>query len=140
MDVDGPGPTLTHGYRTAPGKAAGRRAAAAASPDRLWKNLIACDEGSGDGDGASSAPVRYLTAREAGRMQGFPESFFIPSEADPAGPGVALFGNATSVQSISVLKWRGNTRSRLGRQIRLRAGDVDLENLTLDLAATAPSA
>ncbi len=60
---------------------------------------VACRAlGGRHGDGASSVPVRYLTAREAGRMQGFPESFFIPLETDPAGPGVALFGNAVSVR------------------------------------------
>jgi DNA (cytosine-5)-methyltransferase 1 len=116
---DEPGPTLTRGYRRAPGKAAAARAVDAAGQatvmaastgasrqhaggTRLWRNLVDVSSTATAAMEPGSLP-RYLTPREAARMQGFPEGFWIPREDDPAGPGVALFGNAVSPPVIAAV-------------------------------------
>jgi DNA-cytosine methyltransferase len=65
-----------------------------------WHNLVPVSASSTN---ISTVPVRWISAREGARMQGFPESFWIPEENEGHGPGTALFGNAVTVPVIAAI-------------------------------------
>jgi DNA (cytosine-5)-methyltransferase 1 len=136
IDLRGPGPTLTKGYRRPPGRQAGKRQAARNQDKSYmdWMNLVLRTDASLQAqaspavDAAASDVPRYLTARECARMHGFPETFVIPLERSADGPGIALFGNAVSPPVVLAIAHAMLTTAGLARLAPL---DTVLSSLLL---------